>query len=103
MIRHVVMWKLRGDTPDEKLAARSKVKSAFEGLRGLIPGLLSIEVGGDESAAVHACDMVMISEFCDVQALEGYTTHHEHLRVRDELGDLRTSRFQVDYTVEPDA
>ena len=99
MIRHVVMWKLRGDTPEEKRGARLRVKSAFEGLIGRIPGLLSLEIGSDQSDVDYACDLVMISEFSDAQALVAYATHQEHLRVRDELGDLRTHRYQVDYPV----
>jgi hypothetical protein len=32
--------------------------------------------------------------------LKAYATHPEHLRVREELGDLRIGRFQVDYPIE---
>ena len=32
-IKHIVMWRLRGDTPAEQAAARTKVKTPFEGLR----------------------------------------------------------------------
>jgi hypothetical protein len=100
MIRHIVMWKLRGDTADAQRAARARVKQAFEGLRGKIPGLLKIEIGLDISAADHACDVVLFSEFESREALANYARHPEHLRVRDELGDLRTARHQVDYAVE---
>ena len=44
-IRHIVMWRLRGETPAERSAARVKVKTLFEGLRGRIDGLTHIEVG----------------------------------------------------------
>lgn len=96
-IRHIVMWRLRGDTPQERAAARAKVKSAFEGLRGLIDGLSHIEIGVDFSDVDYACDVVLVSEFTDRAALEAYATHPEHLRVRQELADLRIARFQVDY------
>ena len=36
-------------------------------------------------------------EFESHEALEGYAVHAEHLRVKAELGDLRTARHQVDY------
>lgn len=96
-IRHIVMWRLRGDTPQERAAARAKVKAAFEGLRGLIDGLTHVEVGVDVSDVDYACDVVLISEFADRAALEAYASHPEHLRVRQELADLRIARFQVDY------
>jgi len=99
-IKHIVMWKLRGETPEEKAAARLKVKTAFEGLKGLIDGLTHIEVGIDVSDVDYACDVVLVSEFENMSDLKSYATHPEHLRVRNELGDLRISRHQVDYPSE---
>jgi Stress responsive A/B Barrel Domain len=100
MIRHVVMWRLRGETAAERMEAGKLVKDSFEGLRGLIPGMHHLEVGIDVSAVDYACDAVLISEFESQQALEGYATHPEHLRVRQKLGNIRTERFQVDYPME---
>lgn len=99
-VRHIVMWRLRGDTPEDRDAARNRVKSAFEGLKGLIDGLDHIEVGCDISRVEYACDVVLVSEFRNAAALKSYANHPEHLRVRDELGDLRIERRQVDYVVE---
>ena len=101
-IRHIVMWRLRGETAQEREAARLKVKHAFEGLRGRIDGLRHIEVGTDISKVDYACDVVLVSEFADMDDLRSYATHPEHLRVREELGDLRIERHQVDYTIEAD-
>jgi hypothetical protein len=98
-IRHIVMWRLRGDTPEERAAARHKVKTAFEGLMGRINGLNHIEVGLDTSDVDYACDVVLVSEFADSAALKAYASHPEHLRVREELGDLRIARYQVDYPI----
>lgn len=99
-IRHIVMWRLRGDTPEERSAARLKVKMAFEGLKGRVKGLNHIEVGVDVSDVDYACDVVLVSEFADIADLAAYATHPEHLRVRNELGDLRIGRYQVDYPIE---
>lgn len=99
MIKHIVMWRIRGDTPAEKQAACQRIKQAFDGLRGRIPGLLSIEVGEDQSAVDYACDLVLVSEYIDTHALRLYATHPEHVRVREDLGELRIARFQVDYVV----
>ena len=98
-VRHIVMWRLRGETAEERAAARFKVKSLFEGLMGRIDGLTHIEVGLDVSDVDYACDVVLVSEFANSAALKAYATHPEHLRVRDELGDLRVGRFQVDYPI----
>ncbi|MDR6448796.1 Dabb family protein [Paraburkholderia sp. 22099] len=100
MIRHIVMWRVRGDTPAERLAASNRVKTGFEGLRGRIPGMSHLEVGLDHSRVDYACDAVLVTEFDSQEALEAYALHPEHLRVRNELGDLRTARFQVDYLAD---
>ena len=97
-IKHIVMWRVRGETSEEKQAARAKIKAAFEGLRGRIDGMTHVEVGIDISAVDYACDVVLVSEFESEEALARYATDPEHLRVRHELGDLRIARHQVDYT-----
>ena len=97
MIKHIVMWKVRGDTSDARRATSEQVKQQFERLRSLIPGLHKLEVGIDVSGADYACDVVLYTEFDSLHALEAYAEHPEHLRVRRELGDLRVARFQVDY------
>ena len=97
MIKHIVMWNLRGDTPAAKARAIATLQAAFAGLRGRIPGLLHIEVGVDSSRVDYSCDVVLYSEFESQAALDAYATHPEHLRVKQELGDMRIARYQVDF------
>ena len=97
MIKHIVMWNVRGDTPAAKARGIAQLQSSFAGLRGRIPGLLHIEVGVDRSRIEYACDVVLYSEFESQAALDAYAVHPEHLRVKQELGDLRIARYQVDY------
>lgn len=99
MIRHIVMWNLRGDTAQEKAAGIVQLKGSFDSLRGKIPGLLTLEIGVDSSRVDYACDVVLYSEFESQSALDAYASHPEHLRVKRELGDLRIARHQVDYRV----
>jgi heme-degrading monooxygenase HmoA len=101
MIRHIVMWNVRGETRDEKLANIETLKRSFHSLRGRVPGLLHIEIGVDTSAVDYACDVVLVSDFESQAALTAYATHPEHLRVKSEIGDMRTHRYQVDYRAEP--
>lgn len=96
-VKHIVMWRVRGETPEERRAARLTIKAAFEGLRGRIEGMVHVEVGEDISAVDYACDVVLVSEFETLEALHAYASHPEHLRVRQQLGDLRVARHQVDY------
>ncbi len=93
------MWNVRGASSEERRANSVRLRDAFETLRGRIPGLLRLEIGIDHSRVDYACDVVLYSEFASQDALTAYATHPEHLRVRKALGDLRTDRHQVDYTI----
>ena len=99
MIRHIVMWKVRGGAPDECAQEVAQVQRSFESLRGRIPGLTHLEVGAGTSRTEHACDVVLYSEFETQAALDGYASHPEHLRVQRELTGVRIERHHVDYAV----
>ncbi|MDH4051650.1 MAG: Dabb family protein [Rubrivivax sp.] len=102
MIKHIVMWQLRGDDAASRARGLALLKTEFESLRGRFPGLLHLEVGVDESRIDDACDVVLYTEVATRQALADHAMHPEHLRVRQTLGDLRTARFQVDYEIQPE-
>ncbi|MCU0941231.1 MAG: Dabb family protein [Hydrogenophaga sp.] len=97
MVKHIVMWNVLGASAEEKVRNAHRLKAAFEGIRGRIPGLLTLEIGVDISRVDYACDVVLYSEFESAQALNDYATHPEHTRVRQELEGLRIARHQVDY------
>ena len=96
-IKHIVMWNVSGSSEEERAASVAAVKSRFEGLRGVIPGMIHLEIGVDFSRVDYACDVVLYSEFESSAALEAYANHPEHLRVRDELDGVRVARYQVDF------
>lgn len=99
MIKHIVMWNVRGITPQEKSQGIKQLKESFESLKGVVPGLLHLEIGVDSSRIDYACDVVLYTEFESQQALDAYAQHPEHLRIKRELGDIRVARHQVDYAV----
>ena len=100
-IKHIVMWKVRGDDAATRAANLALLQREFESLRGRVPGLLHLEIGVDESRVDYACDVVLYTEFDSREALAAYAEHPEHLRVRCVLGDMRIARHQVDYEVIP--
>ena len=98
-VRHIVMWNVAGETPEDRDKAKAQIKTAFESLRGLIPGMTCLEIGIDVSRIDYACDVVLFSEFESAEALKAYAVHPAHLRIRDALEGLRITRHQVDYPV----
>jgi hypothetical protein len=101
MIKHIVMWNVRGETPGEKASAIRKLTAAFEGMKGKIPGLLTLEIGVDVSTVDYACDVVLYSEFDSRESLAFYAEHAEHIRVKQQLEGVRIARHQVDYDALP--
>ena len=100
MIKHIVMWSVRGDDSATRQRNLALLQSEFESLRGRVPGLLQLEIGVDFSRIDYACDVVLYSEFTTREALAAYAEHPEHLRVKRALGDMRIARHQVDYEAE---
>ncbi len=45
VMRHIVMWNVAGDRPQEKAEAIAAIRREFEALKGLIPGMLHLEIG----------------------------------------------------------
>ncbi|CAG9183347.1 hypothetical protein LMG23992_04965 [Cupriavidus laharis] len=100
MIKHIVMWKVKGSTPEERSEGVRRIQAAFNGLVGVIPGLMALEVGPDVSHIEYACDVVLYTEFESREALDSYATHPDHLRIKRELADVRIARHQVDYVID---
>ncbi len=96
-MRHIVMWNVRGDSESQRRANLDRLRASFESLRGRVPGLLRLEIGEDTSRVDYACDVVLYTEFDSQASLDAYASHPEHLRVKQELGDMRIARHQVDY------
>jgi hypothetical protein len=97
VIKHIVMWDVKGETAEEKQQTALIIKAKFEALVGEIPGLQKLEIGIDISRISYACDVILYSKFEDAEALAAYADHPGHHRVKNELEGLRIARHQVDY------
>ena len=95
MIKHVVVWKLKD--PSQRDAHAAVVKSALEGLRGRIPGLLGIEVGVDIGYDGGADGLCLYAEFTDRAALDVYQSHPLHVAAKAIVGAHVTGRRAVDW------
>ena len=99
MVRHVIIWTLSDDlTAEQKADAKLRAKQGFEGLKGRIDGLESIEVhiNGLESSNG---DMMLDSSFTDEAALKAYQTNPDHLEVAKFIRTVVSDRKCLDYTV----
>ena len=100
MIKHVVMWRLRGTSAEERREHAEKVRAALEALRGNIPGMSSLEVGvgalaGDEQLA----DVVLMSTHDDWEALKAYQVHPAHVEAARVIAEARIERRVLDFEI----
>lgn len=91
MIRHVVMWKFKPGTE----AQQKQFLDGLRGLQGVIPQLLSSEVGGNIGADNY--DAVLISTFRSMEDLQAYKEDPRHVAVSSLCKSIREDRVAVDF------
>jgi len=94
MIRHIVMWTLRDATH------ATRFKTLLDSCANLVPGTHQFEVGIKSAGLDANADVVLVSLFSDVAALDAYQNHSHHKAVSAELGPMRESRHILDYVIE---
>lgn len=98
-IRHIVMWKLNGETDAERDEQAVYLKFELEKLTASIPEIESLTV--HRNCAFHDVnyDLVLVSEFANVQALETYIAHPDHQAVVGEVRARVSERAAIDFAV----
>jgi quinol monooxygenase YgiN len=100
MVKHIVFWKMKPEmSTAERDAALKQIKAGFEALKGVIPGLLSIEVGIDFLHSPESADFSLFCEFESRAALDAYQAHPAHQAMVPMVRDVRVERRVVDYDV----
>ena len=82
MVKHLILWKLKEDIADRD-AVKAGIKSGLEGLLGVVPGLVAIEVRTEGLPSSNA-DVLLDSTLESEAALAGYAVHPAHVKVADE-------------------
>lgn len=94
MIRHVVLFKFR---PESGERDRKKVLDELRALPDKIDVIREFEVGEDVIKSDRAWDAVLIATFDDLEALQTYQRHDDHMAVVMKLQSLREAIASVDY------
>ena len=79
MLQHYVFIKYRPGTSDEHIAEFARRTLA---LKGMIPEIQHVEIGRDILHEARSWDLVLIMRFADVEALQRYQPHPEHMKVK---------------------
>jgi hypothetical protein len=100
MIKHVVMFKFRDDKPENKKNQLLEVKRALDLLPEYIPEIRTFEVGINSIESARAYDLVIVSDFDTIEALDVYRDHPSHLDVIEIIAKYKESAISVDYETE---
>ena len=83
MVKHMIIWKMKGDLENKEESAK-KIKTELEALYGKIDGLLKMEII-IEKLDSSSGDIMMDSEFTDNDALKAYQVHPLHHAVANNI------------------
>lgn len=97
MLTHVVMWRLHADSAAQRAERVAAMVAAFEALRGQVPGLLDLRVGGAPLDDAAAWDVALFTVFESDGALARYNDDPRHLAIKRMVGPWRKDRAVVDW------
>ncbi len=95
MIKHIVFWRVRDD--ENKTQNMEKMRKILTDLVGVVPGLISAEVGFNYNP--NGYDISLYSVLESKQALDDYQVHPAHLEVKKFVHSVITDRAVADYEI----
>ncbi len=97
MIRHIVMWRFKDSAEGNSKAENIKIATeSLYALIGRIDEIKKMEIGADVSHTAASMDMVLLTEFDDLNTLHAYAVHPEHLAVAEFMKKVTESRVVLD-------
>ena len=98
MITHIVMWQLKDHAEGaDKAHNLQKMKALLESCKELVPGIVRLDVAVAQPGLEATCDIIMISEFVSVEALDAYQSHPHHVAMKPFIGAIRQTRHCMDF------
>jgi hypothetical protein len=101
MLKHIIMWKLdKSYSHTEKLIFIKEFSQRLLQLRGRIPQLKSISVHTNSAEASDSnYDLLLDTSFENIDDLNAYASHPDHLAVAEYSKKFKKTRSCVDYEI----
>lgn len=97
MVKHIILWTLKDEFNNDEI--KKEMKESLEALKGVVPGLLEIEVQTEKLSSSNA-DVMLYSVLESEEALKGYAVHPEHVKVADaKVRPYTNTRTCIDFVV----
>ena len=96
MLTHIVLFKFKADVPDAVIQVTEKLLT----LPPQIPEIKTYDIGKNSIKSERNYDLALYSQFSNVEDLQTYQQHPEHLKVLDFITTVVESVAVVDYESE---
>lgn len=94
MVKHIVCFKLKDNSP----AAKEEAKRRLLSMQGNVPVIKEIEVGTDFLGSERSYDVILLVTLANRQALEAYQNDSYHCAyVKPYMHEKRSASVSVDY------
>jgi len=96
MIKHIVLFDFKDENREDNI---EKAKEMLLALIESVPTLQKMEVGVNFSKEARAMDLSIYTEFENMEGLNAYANHPEHLKVVEFIKTVVNSSKVSDYMV----
>jgi len=96
MIKHIVLFDFKDENREDNI---EKAKEMLLALIESVPTLQKMEVGVNFSKEARAMDLSIYTEFENIEGLNAYANHPEHLKVVEFIKTVVNSSKVSDYMV----
>lgn len=84
MVKHIILWTLKSElSEEEKKNVKAGIKEGLESLKGIVPGLVDVNVIIDGRLASSNADVMLDCTLESEDALKAYAVHPAHVAVAD--------------------
>ncbi|GAA1627511.1 Dabb family protein [Leucobacter chromiireducens] len=98
-LRHIVSWKLGGESRAERDAQAAEITAALLPLRELVPTLRALDVHRNELFDGDNYDLTLVADFDDAEGLAVYATHPDHVAAGAVVKQYAVARVATDFTL----
>ncbi|MCA0379717.1 MAG: Dabb family protein [Actinobacteria bacterium] len=98
-LRHIVSWKLNGETREQRDAQAAQAVALIEPLRDSVSTVRALSMHRNELFDGANYDLTLIVDFEDEAGLEFYAKHPEHQPALQFMPTIAAARVAVDFTV----
>ena len=98
-LRHIVSWKLSGETREERDRQATEVDAALSPLRETVPSVRALAVHRNELFDGDNYDVTLIADFDDADGLAAYAAHPAHVEAGAVSAGYAVARAATDFTL----